>query len=305
MHRTLMRLLCALLGASAVLVLSSFSSLATPQSPPISSVQVHQNVIYGEAGGVKLLMDVYLPKAFPGKRPGVLLVHGGGWVGGDKAAYVNIGKALAAHGYDAFSVNYRLAPRFHYPAQLDDVQRAVRFIRAHAADYNLDPARIGALGDSAGGYLVAFLGLRDTRDNSDPSLANYSSKVECVVDFYGPTDFTIPLQLAHINNLVTNLLTMYFGKKPGEDASLYRDGSPIAFVSKEAPPFLILQGTTDNLVPPDQSERLYDALHKAGNDVTLLLAYNMPHGFLNFVKPDLYFDISVQFLDRVLKPSTP
>ncbi|HLI48356.1 MAG TPA: alpha/beta hydrolase [Chthonomonas sp.] len=264
-------------------------------------VTVQKNVPYGEVGGVKLLMDVYLPKTAPSKRPGIVLVHGGGWVGGDKIFYANIGKAFAEHGYDAFSVNYRLAPKFHYPAQLDDVQRAVRFLRAHAADYDLDPQRIGAMGDSAGGYLVAFLGLCDTRDNSDPALANYSSKVQCVVDFYGPTDFTIPPEQAHINAFVANLLTMYFGKKPGEDPTLYREASPVIYASKSAPPFLILQGTADTLVPPDQSERLYDALHKAGANVTLLLAYGLPHAFLS-PQPDLYFDIAEKFFDRYLKP---
>ncbi|HLH81439.1 MAG TPA: alpha/beta hydrolase [Chthonomonas sp.] len=307
------------------LVFSKPAVWALPQAAS-DDVRVQKNVPYGEVDGVKLLMDVYLPKTVAGKHPGIVLVHGGAWIGGDKIFYANIGKAFAKHGYDAFSVNYRLAPKFHYPAQLDDVQRAVRFLRAHAADYDLDPQRIGAMGDSAGGYLVAFLGLCDTRDNSDPTLANYSSKVQCVVDFYGPTDFTIPPEQAHLNaftsrrytispslppghqtfethldTIVTNILTMFLGKKPGEDPALYREASPVVYASKAAPPFLILQGTADTLVPPDQSERLYDALHKAGANVTLLLAYGLPHAFLS-PQPDLYFDIAEGFFDRYLKP---
>ncbi|CEK15284.1 esterase/lipase [Chthonomonas calidirosea] len=289
-----------LVAATLALVFSKPAVQALPQTVS-DDVTVQKNVPYGEVDGVKLLMDVYLPKTASGKHPGIVLVHGGGWVGGDKVFYANIGKAFAEQGYDAFSVNYRLAPKFHYPAQLDDVQRAVRFLRAHAADYDLDPDRIGAMGDSAGGYLVAFLGLRGTRDNSDPALANYSSKVECVVDFYGPTDFTIPPEQAHLNAFVENLLTMYFGKKPGEDPALYREASPVVYASKDAPPFLILQGTADTLVPPDQSERLYDALHKAGANVTLLLAYGLPHAFLS-PQPDFYFDIAKKFFDRYLKP---
>ena len=113
-----------------------------------------------------------------GKRPGVLMVHGGGWIGGDKAQYQKFGEKLAEKGYVAFSINYRLLPYFPHPAQIDDTQRAMRWIRAHAADYHLDPKRIGALGDSAGGHLVSLLGTTDTRDNSDPELAKVQQSGE-------------------------------------------------------------------------------------------------------------------------------
>src|SRR5262249_34444352 len=151
-----------------------------------------KDVVYGTQDGMKLLMDVYQPDGFQGKRPGILFIHGGGWAFGDKGMYGPLARALAAKGFVAFSINYRLLPKYHYPAQLDDAQRAVRYVRAHADAYNLDPDRLGALGDSAGGYLVAMLGTRDTRDNSDSDLSRYSSRVECVVDFYGPSDFTVP-----------------------------------------------------------------------------------------------------------------
>ena len=108
-------------------------------------------------------MDVFLPIGFTGLRPGVVLIHGGGWQAGDKNFYTAMGQTLAARGFVAVSINYRLTPAAKYPAQADDVQRAVRWIRAHAADYQLDPARLGALGDSAGGHLSLILG---THDNS-------------------------------------------------------------------------------------------------------------------------------------------
>lgn len=178
---------------------------------------------------------------------------------------------------------------------------AVRFIRAHAAQYDIDPKRIGALGDSAGGQLAALLGTRDTRDNSDAALSSYSSKVEAVVDFYGPADFTIPLAQARLNQEAVMFLTQFFGRTPGEDPEIYRDASPVVYVDKTTAPFLILHGTADTLVPPEQSEDLYDHLQKAGAPSTLLLEYGKRHAFLNFLDPGLDLAISEQFLDEYLK----
>ena len=145
---------------------------------------------------VKLKLDVYEPDGFSGKRPGVVVVHGGGWFSGDKGDpfYVAQCKCLADKGFVAYSINYRLAPVYHYPAQVDDVQRAVRWIRANADTYHLDPERLGGMGDSAGGHLVSLLGTRDTRDNSDSSLAAFSSRVACVVDLLVlPTSWLRPI----------------------------------------------------------------------------------------------------------------
>jgi acetyl esterase/lipase len=259
-----------------ILVLAALSLLAS-QAEALG-VRIAKDVVYGTAGGVKLRLDVYQPLGATGKRPGVVLVHGGGWMGGDKSSYAKMGQDLAGQGYVAFSINYRLAPSFHYPAQLDDVQRAVRWIRAHAADYDLDPERLGALGDSAGGHLVSFLGTRDTRDNSDRTLSNYSSRVKCVVDFYGPEDFTLPGSSA-VNPSALQILTLFFGKTREQAPQLYRDGSPIVFVDRRSAPFLILHGANDNLVPIEQSQRMRDALQKAGVEATFVTMANDGHGF--------------------------
>ena len=264
--------------------------------------KVETNVVYGTVGDTKLLLDVYQPDGGTGKRPGIVLVHGGGWVAGDKAFYTPMGKRLAAKGYDVFSINYRLAPTFHYPAQIDDTQRAVRWIRAHAGDYSLDPDRLGALGDSAGGYLVEILGTRDTRDNSDRDLAGYSSRVQCVIDLYGPSDFTLPPTTAGISSQALQILAMYFGKTPDQAPDLYREGSPIIYVDKQSSPFLILHGTTDPLVPADQSQRLNDALTKAGVETSLILLYKKGHGFLSPADPNLVGAMIDEFFARHLKP---
>src|SRR4051812_23954714 len=131
-----------------------------------AEVRVERDVVYAEPDGQKLRMDIYRPSE-PGPHPAVVLVHGGGWLSGSKEGYQAMGPRLARHGYAACAIDYRLAPQYPYPAALDDCQRAVRWLRAHAPDFDLDARHVGALGDSAGGHLVALMGVRDTRDNSD------------------------------------------------------------------------------------------------------------------------------------------
>ena len=156
------------------------------------SVSVQQDIPYGDAGGQKLLLDLYLPAENGSRpRPAIVLIHGGGWVGADKSTMRGMGNFLARTGFVAASVDYRLlrGNENRWPAQLDDVQRAVRWLRANARKYNIDPNHIGAFGHSAGAQLAALLGMEDTRDTSDPALAKYSSRVQAVVDVSGPTDF--------------------------------------------------------------------------------------------------------------------
>ncbi len=264
-------------------------------------VKVEKDVVYGTVQETKLLLDAYTPDDASPKHPGILLIHGGGFIGGDKAFYTPMGKRLAAKGYVVFSLNYRLAPKSHYPAAVDDVQRAVRWVRAHADTYHLDPNRLGALGDSAGGYLVAMLGTRDTRDNADTELAKFSSRVQCVVDLYGPTDFTIPAASSGVGPQGVFLLAQFFGKTQDQAMDIYKDGSPIIYVTKDSASFLILHGTADTLVPPDQSRRLHDALKTAGVPVTLLELYKYPHGFVNPANPGQTGLLAEEFFDRILK----
>jgi len=264
-------------------------------------VRTQKDVIYGRVDATSLLLDAYIPDDNAPKHPGIIMIHGGGFVGGDKGFYGPMGKRLAAKGYCVFSVNYRLAPKNHYPAAVDDVQRAVRWLRANADTYHLDPDHIGALGDSAGGYLVAMLGTRDTRDNSDQDLSKYSSKVQCVVDFYGPADFTIPVSASGVGTQGIFLLTQFFGKPPEQALDLYKDGSPIVYVTKDSAPFLILHGTADALVPADQSRRLHDALKMVGVPVTLIEYYKFSHGFLKPTNPGADALLAEDFFDHYLK----
>lgn len=241
---------------------------AAPQLPaPPSQNQatsVQRDIPYGAVNGHPLLLDIYEPGEHIGLLPAVILIHGGGWISFDKSTMQTMGMFLARSGFVAFSVDYRL---FHekenlWPAQLDDVQRAVRWIRANAAKYGVDPQSVGAFGHSAGAQLAALLGMEDTRDNSDPALANYSSKVQAVVDVSGPTDFT-----THNDPDAVAFLTAFFGGDYAHDAKVWQDASPAFHVAKDVAPFLILQGTQDESVPLAQAQELADRLKQAGATV--------------------------------------
>jgi acetyl esterase/lipase len=235
-----------------------------PPAPPLENpaTTVQRDVSYGTVSGHPLLLDIYEPgEHSSGLLPAVILIHGGGWISFDKSTMQTMGMFLARSGFVAFSVDYRL---FHekenrWPAQLDDVQRAVRWVRANAAKYSVDPQHVGAFGHSAGAQLVALLGMEDTRDNSDPALAKYSSKVQAVVDVSGPADFT-----AHDDPDAVAFLTAFFGGDYAQHAKVWQDASPAFHAAKDVAPFLIIHGTQDESVPLAQAQELADKLKQAG-----------------------------------------
>jgi acetyl esterase/lipase len=227
-----------------------------------SEVSVQQNIPYSTVGGHPLLLDIYQPSNHSSDlRAAVIVIHGGTWMSGDKENLHAMAAFLARCNFVAFAVDYRLAHERenHWPAQLDDVQRAVRWIRANAAKYGVDPERVGAFGHSAGAQLAALLGLEGTRDNSDRDLAKYSSSVQAVVDVSGPTDFTIKRDAD-----AEAFYTWFLGGDYAHDTQIWRDASPVFHVSKKAAPFLIVHGTHDESVPLEQSQELADKLKQAG-----------------------------------------
>jgi len=240
---------------------------SVPATPAQSSAgPVHENVTYGTAGNETLLLDIFEPAANSDHpRPAVILIHGGGWTSFDKSTMRTLAQFLARSGFVAVSVDYRL---FHdgvnrWPAQLDDVQRSVRWLRANAAKYNVAPDHIGAYGHSAGAQLAALLGMIDTRDNSDPALAKYSSKVQAVVDSSGPTEFTgFPKDSDE-----DKFFSSFFGASYSAHPEIWRDASPVDHVSKSNAPFLIIHGTHDEQVSIAQAQALYGKLKEAGADV--------------------------------------
>src|SRR5580700_4277717 len=160
-----------------------------------NGVTVEENIVYATVNGTELHLDIFEPPDRGSQtRPAILLLHGGGWTSFDKSTMRKLGEFFARSGFVAVAADYRLFnvkdPVNRWPAQLDDVQRAVRWVRANAGKYGVNPERMGAFGHSAGAQLASLLGMEETRDNSDPALAKYSSRVQAVVDASGPTDFT-------------------------------------------------------------------------------------------------------------------
>jgi acetyl esterase/lipase len=241
--------------------------------------KIERDVTYGQAAGVDLKLDIYHPKgATEELRPAVVYVHGGGWRAGDKgggAGALAIPE-LIQRGYLVVSINYRLAPEFKFPAQIEDTSCAIRYLRAHATELKLDPNRIGVWGGSAGGHLGALLGTMDAKAGFDTSggWTNQSSRVQAVVDMFGPADLTARVAGPQKETLTSQV----FGAKSDDD-DILRRASPVTYVSKDDPPFLILHGDQDKLVPMAQSEKLQAALEKAGVPVKLVVVKNAAHGF--------------------------
>ena len=236
------------------------------------------DVVFCRAGGVALTLDAYLPQAQAGAAPAVVYVHGGGWRGGDKAAISRwpVLPRLRERGYAVFSVNYRLAPDFVFPAMIEDVKCAVRHLRANAAGYGVDPARIGAWGTSAGGHLVALLGTLDPGAlEGDGGFEGFSICVQAVVDMYGPADLPAMLDNARSQ---AQLMQTVFGAGP-EEVDVFERASPVHWVTPGDAPVLMVHGELDATVPLSQSEAFLDALRGAGVPAELVVVDNAGHGF--------------------------
>ncbi|MEJ7902080.1 MAG: alpha/beta hydrolase [Thermomicrobiales bacterium] len=258
----------ALAGLSAGALGLTLAASARPlaaQDDPSASLQNEDDVVYGTVGGVELLVNVVRPADRAEPRPAVVVIHGGGLVQGTRWDHGEAALALAGAGYATFSIEYRLYsaadPATLWPAQLDDVQRAVRWVRANAGTYNVDPERVGAFGYSSGGQLAAHLGTQDTRDNSDPELADYSSKATCVVAMGGLFDFTFPN--AHPDSPETDAEILGGSAEALPAAAAYADFSPITFVDETSAPFLILQEGNEDVIPYEHPRRMVAALQTA------------------------------------------
>jgi acetyl esterase/lipase len=255
--------------ATAAAVVGTSPARAQNATPSAVSPLVAKDVVYGTVDDQPLLLDIASPGDRGTARPAVILLHGGGLVFGDRGFVSDKWAICADAGYVAVNVGYRLfnmdTGANAWPAQLDDVQLAVRWIRANADTYGIDPDRIGVLGESSGGQLGSFLGSRDTRNEGDPALAGISSRVNCVVDLAGPVDQSTPSEDEQIVATIAAILGGTAESPPDEAA--YRDFSPITFIDEQSAPFLIMHGAADPLVPVEQSRSMVEALHEAGVEV--------------------------------------
>ena len=226
--------------------------------PLAPAATVTDDVEYAHPGDVSLKMDVSIPDG-KGPFPAVILVHGGGWHGGHKQMYITpLFQPLTDANFAWFSIDYRLAPQYHYPAAMDDVVAAVRYLEAHAGQYKIRANRIALVGESAGGHLVALVGARYGKQ----------LHLRAVVPFYPVTNMTerFPADTA---------IKIFLGDPT---PSLLREASPVTYITKGLPPFLFIHGTKDQLVPFQQSVEMCDQLKNAGVSCELYQVDGAPHG---------------------------
>ncbi|HEX8171950.1 MAG TPA: alpha/beta hydrolase [Thermoanaerobaculia bacterium] len=261
---------------------------------------------YASPEGERLLLDLRVPDG-AGPHPVILYLHSGAWVTGDRTG----GPALrqASRGYAVASIDYRLAPDSIWPSQIEDAKAAIRWLRANAARFHLDPNRIGVFGASAGGHLAAVLGTSggvDALEGLNEGNPQFSSRVRAVVDFYGPTDL---LKLDEQKPACSSFLdgnaafmppSLLMGCSIQQCAEQTRTASPMSYITRDDPPFLILHGQRDCLVPWQQSVLLDQALRAAGVRSQLVLIPEGEHGGSAFDAPS-YRKMVDDFLDQNLK----
>lgn len=259
--------------------------------------------VYSRAGCSPRLADVYLPDRGEDSVPVVIWLHGGGWRFGDRRLAPDLGAFARQSGLAVVSIDYRLSDEVKFPAPVEDVKSAVRWVRSVASEFGFDENHIGLWGSSAGGHLAACAALAGEDHFISGEHPGFSSAVQAVVDGYGPTNFG---RIDEARSLVGAVGTdaesivvggvlpasdpesfesRFLGAPVGSSPQLVELADPVHYVNPGSPPFLILHGDADTLIPSGQSRYLFDALIGAGNNATLVLFENLRHGFFN--NPDL------------------
>lgn len=269
-----------LLLAATLLAACAASAPAGPPLTQTGGTVLPARLTYCTVDGVALTMNVFPPSG-PATRPPspvAMMVHGGGWVAGDAGPAGRpdpVEAAMAAHGFFVASINYRLAPHYQWPAQIEDAKCAVRFLRSTARRLGIDPGRIGVWGGSAGGHLVSLLGLAGPSAGFDRGpYPGVSSSVQAVVDEWGPADLTG----TDWGPAAAHVISQVFGEAPGQSSPALAAASPVTYIAANDPPFLIIQGAQDTTVPASQSQEFAAKLQAAGVSEKLVMVQNAGHG---------------------------
>jgi len=288
-----------------LLALPPLTGLAQgPRIPP--GTRALRDLAYVENGHAQQKLDLYLPEKAAGPLPVIIWIHGGAWRAGNKGMCP--ATRFVEHGYAVASVEYRFSQHAPFPAQIEDCKAAIRWLRAHAAEYSLDPERFGVWGSSAGGHLVALLGtsgdvkaLETTGGNLDRS-----SRVQAVCDWFGPTDLTVfastPGYEGHA--AAGSPESSLIGGAVLENKEKAARANPIPYVTKDDPAFLIVHGDRDPTVPPNQSKLLFEALRKAGVSAHLHIIHGAGHGGPGFGGRDIDEMVSGFFEARLKNRSS-
>lgn len=300
----------AFLACGLVLLDACAQDKGAPKRPTLpKGFTAEYDVKYVPDGDSAQALDIFYPEgAVEKSRPLLVWIHGGGWQGGSKNSPPWLGQL--PRGYIVASVEYRFSQKAKFPAQIQDCQAAIRWLRANAAKYHIDPQRVGVGGASAGGHLAALVGTSGGK-NAFPKIGGneeQSDRVQAVLDIFGPTNFWTVIKQAEANPNVKNIFkwnqgdpySNLIGGKLGEDQEKCDAVSPVHYVSKDNPPFLIFHGDHDTLVPYAQSVELADKLTKVGVPVTLQKLPGAGHGGAQFALPGV-IKLGIAFLDKHLQ----
>jgi acetyl esterase/lipase len=257
-----------------------------------------KDIEYSNPDNQHLQLDLARPDG-EGPYPAIVCIHGGGFRAGNRQSYDGLIKKLAKNGYVAITVQYRLAPKYPFPAAVYDVKAAVRWLRANAAKYHVDPERIGVTGGSAGGHLAQFLGVTAgvKEFEGDGGNPEQSSRVACVVNFYGPSDFTKSYGKSVD---AAEVLPLFLGGNLEQARRRHIEASPLNWVTPDAAPTLCVHGTKDQYVAFEQAEWIVDRLKAAGVEAELLPMVGSMHGFKGEVEEKAE-SAMIAFFDAHLK----
>jgi acetyl esterase/lipase len=272
-----------------------WSAAEAQQQAVPEGTAVLKDLAYVTNGHERQKLDLYVPQSDK-PLPLIVWVHGGAWKQGSKDRTPAL--PLLRDGYAVASINYRLSQHATFPAQIEDCKAAIRWLRANSKKYNLNPDRVGVWGASAGGHLVALLGTTGDVKALDGNLGNTdrSSRVQCVCDWFGPTDFRQIGSAGGAAGPVAELL----GGPVSDKKEIAAQASPVTHVTKDDAPFLIMHGDKDSLVPLSQSQVLVEALKKAGVEVDLRVLEGAGHGGAQFTSPESMKMIR-EFFDKHLR----
>lgn len=277
------------LAVAAALSLAVSICTARSSQAADAPTGMRNDIEFAKVGDVSLTLDAFVPEG-PGPFPTCILVHGGGFIRGDKQTYIKpIFEPLSKAGFTWFTINYRLAPQHRWPACADDVETAIRWVKEHAAEYKVDVNRIALIGESAGGHLVSYVGAR----------GKGPTRVAAVVPFYAPHD--LAFQVKHHKKLGDSM-TALLGLTELNDDAWKRLGEISVPVEKGAPPYLLITGDKDEQVPAEQSIRFQKQMTEAGNACDLIVIPEGAHGMGGWdkLKSD-YREQMIAWLKKTLK----
>jgi acetyl esterase/lipase len=282
----------------AAIASGKIKTTAVPKEMP-QGVHLVKDIEFGNLSDKPLKLDLYKPIKLEKPVPGLIFIHGGAWKGGNKDMYRPYAARYAQRGYVAACISYRLSGEAPYPAAVEDAKCAVRWMRANTGKYRVDPNHICVMGGSAGGHLAMMVAYSwsDRELEGSGGHENISSRVQAVVNIYGPCDLTVPYM--RDAEVVRQFLA---GKKYDEARELYEKASPLFHLTRDDPPTLILHGTLDSLVPISQSDKLVKRLKQVGVPHTYDRLEGWPH-VMDLA--EVVFKRCVFFIDRFLAEHMP